>query len=78
MTVDTWIWCAWAAMFLGVEIPAIVNHIQGDTLSEQVWHYLTHPQQGLHATVGTWLGRAGVAALLVWLIGHFCFGIWTT
>ncbi|MGH3505284.1 MAG: hypothetical protein ACRDQA_30985 [Nocardioidaceae bacterium] len=77
MSIWDLLWIAWAAMFVGIEIPAAVNSTHGDTLSEHVWAWITHPHQGWHATVATWLGRAGVAALLCWLLGHFIAGWWT-
>jgi hypothetical protein len=33
----TWLWVIWLGLFLAIELPAIFNDEQGDTLSEHVW-----------------------------------------
>lgn len=77
MTIWDWMWIAWVAMFVGIETPALLNSTKGDTLSEHVWNWITHPHDGPKAGLGTWIGRMGIITLLVWLCGHFIAGWWT-
>jgi len=54
-----WLWVAWLAIFLVIEVPAIVNDTPGDTLSETVWAVVRVP-------VVWWV----LAGFLVWLVVH--------
>lgn len=52
-------WLVWLGLFLAVELPAIFNTTDGDTLSEHVWRIVSVP-------VAWWL----LAGFLVWLLVH--------
>ena len=74
MTIYSWLWTAWVAMFLIVEFCAIKFGPPGSTLSAHVWYLI-----GTKAAVKTfshWVWRAGVLALLAWSVPHFMTG-WT-
>lgn len=53
----------WLALFLAIELPAVFNNTDDDTLSEFVWDFITNSV----------IGWVGVAILLGWLIKHFLF-----
>ncbi len=73
MTIYSWLWIAWAAMFCIVEYFAITNGVPGDTLSEQVWKLIGTSADGSR-TVANWIWRGGLLALFAWLIPHFFTG----
>ncbi len=75
MTTYAWLWIAWWAMFCIVEYFAITNGVPGDTLSEQVWKLIGTSADGGRTAVN-WIWRAGLLALLAWLVPHFFTG-WT-
>lgn len=78
MTVWTWLWIGWLALFGVIESVAAFNAKGGDTLSEQVWRWLTQPRhmrEGKDPAPWVWAGRAGVTGLLIWMLLHFVFGI---
>lgn len=58
------LWLAWIAMFVIVELSAVLNHKTGDTLSEWVWHIISHP--------AVYFPFAG---FLIWLLLHFLFKV---
>lgn len=51
-------------MFVIVELSAVLNHKTGDTLSEWVWHIISHP--------AVYFPFAG---FLIWLLLHFLFKV---
>lgn len=60
-------WLLWIAMFGAIEIPALMNKKQGDTLTEHVrsWFATTTKPKG-------WKWRRGVLAVFLgWLGVHF-------
>lgn len=69
----SWLWLAWLAAFLAVEIPAAVR---GDrpgrprTLSAHVW-WLIQGRGRWHYTA-----RLGLVVLLAWLSIHLLTGGW--
>lgn len=71
MSVYTWLWIFWLAMFAVVEGFALFDKDRGDTLSEHVWKWFRindKPRQ--------WTWRRGVLAVfLVWLTVHMVAGI---
>jgi len=64
MTLMHWLWIGWVAAGIGLEMYAIFNRADGDTLSESVWSILTIPAWGKFIT---WM----LSAFLLWLIFHF-------
>lgn len=70
MTRWRWAWVAWGVVFFAIEIPASLNRVNGDTLSEQVWAFL-----GFRNPLGTgvWLRRCLMGGFWVWLTAHFFF-----
>lgn len=64
-------WLLWIALFFAIEIPAVLNKKDGDTLSEHVWQWFAikgvNPQ---HAR-----GRKfALLSLLAWMAAHFLTG----
>lgn len=57
---------------------ALYRTAPGDTLSEQIWHWLkvTPGKTPLPGVLISWRSFA-LGGFLVWLIGHFLFGWWT-
>jgi hypothetical protein len=78
MSIWTAVWIAWLAVFVVVEGWALARKAPGDTLSEQVWHWLhvTPGQTPSRAVLLSWRSFA-LAGLLLWLVGHFLLGWWT-
>ncbi|NYH79814.1 hypothetical protein FHR84_003152 [Actinopolyspora biskrensis] len=73
-----WLWAGWIGYFLVVEGIALVNTRHGDTLSEQMWRYVTQPDRRRGARKPAWWvwpGRAGVVGLGAWLMWHFLTGL---
>ncbi len=70
MSLYTMAWIMWIAMFFVIEVPAIVNRKEGDTLTEHVRKWFstrTKPSQ--------WrLRRLVLLFFLVWLVVHFFLG----
>jgi hypothetical protein len=75
-------WTAFWLTLLGIgvlgEAVALWRTVPGDTLSEQVWHWLhvTPGKTPSRAVLLSWRSFA-LAGLLVWLLGHFLLGWWT-
>jgi len=64
MTLMHWLWIGWVACGVALEMYAIFNRAQGDTLSESVWTILTIPAWGKFIA---WM----LTAFLLWLAAHF-------
>jgi hypothetical protein len=63
------LWLLWIAMFAAIEFTALGSGRPQDTLSEFVWRI---EQLGTPFTFARYL----VAALCIWLAGHFILGWW--
>lgn len=72
---DAWTaaWIAWGAAFLVIELAALFATRGRETLSAQVWDYLTRPTDRHPGLV--WLARVGLLAGLGVLGSHLAFGI---
>jgi len=68
-------WLAWFAMFLCLELPALVNRYDGDTLSEKTWAWFRVFDD--RHTPTTWVLRGVLLLFLCWLTLHLAFG-WLT
>lgn len=64
MTVMHWLWIAWIASGVVLELYAICDRADGDTLSESVWSMLSIPGWGKFIA---WM----LTAFLLWLAAHF-------
>jgi len=53
----------WFILFFAIEMPAVFNSSDDDTLSEFIWDFVTN----------SWYGWIGMAGLLGWLAYHFLF-----
>lgn len=71
MTLYSWLWIAWAAMFCIVEYFALTNGVPGDTLSEQVWMLIG---TGSERSGLNWFFRVTLVAGFAWLVPHFFTG----
>ena len=66
----TWLWVFWIAMFLAIEVPAIVNKTEGDTLSEHTRRWFATRTKPM-----AWrIRRLVLLFFLVWLVVHFFLG----
>lgn len=63
-------WLFWLAMFLVIEIPALLNKNPGDTLSEHVWNWFSI----LNKSEGWLWRRVVLAAFLLWMVWHLLTG----
>lgn len=71
-----WIIVWFGVLFLGPEIWALKNDPR-NTLSYQVWHLEGFGLTGLAQNPLHWsFAHYVVAAGVVWLVGHFVFGLW--
>lgn len=73
-----WLWLVWILFFLVVEGIALFNSSKQDTLSEQVWAYVTQPDRRRgkkSAAWWVWPGRIGIALFAGWLVFHFWTGV---
>lgn len=72
-------WYAWLAVvvlgFLAIELPALANRADGDTLSEHFWRWLKVADPRPSWLV--WTLRALLAAFLGWLALHLTLGWFT-
>lgn len=64
-------WIAWFVFFGATEGRALLNKGKGDTLSEHVWRWFNVADEPRWT-----FKRFALAAFMVWLSGHFIFGIW--
>jgi hypothetical protein len=64
MGVVQWLWIGWIVAGVGLEMYAIFDQAEGDTLSECVWSLFTIPGWGKFLT---WM----TCAFLLWLAAHF-------
>jgi hypothetical protein len=75
-------WLCWFCgaffAFLIPEVYALAAGHDENTLSAQIWHLesLTPGQHIWQWSAAHWLIGGMLAVTLVWLIGHFLFGIW--
>jgi hypothetical protein len=79
----TWYWAIWFLVtfpvaFLVPELYAIFSGHPENTLSNQVWKIETFmPGQSIVNWTAMHVLVGGVLALvLLWLVGHFTFGLW--
>lgn len=71
-------WLTWALLGIAVEIYALLNKQTGDTLSEQVWAYITGRRWPIYVPKSAaWAGRIILAVFFIWLAPHFIFAVWT-
>lgn len=63
-------WILWILMFFAIELPAVFNRQQGDTLSELVWNVFAIRGKPL----GWQLRRLALVVGLGWLVVHFLTG----
>jgi hypothetical protein len=72
ITIDNFfvMWLGWGIMFLGLEVPALIDRASDDTLSEQV-------QKGTLSSTTVWnvIWKSLVGTLLIWLFFHLVFGL---
>lgn len=71
----TVIWVALAVVGGVTELVALFSKQPGSTLSEHVWRVARVGDK--RPTVLVWLIRAMIAAVMIWLAGHFAMGWWT-
>lgn len=80
MSLWTWAWLGWGAIFCIIEGMALFNSKPGDTLSEHAWAWLGYnaPKgQALklrHPSGWTRLRRFALLAFLAWLAVHLLTG----
>ncbi|MFI0355078.1 hypothetical protein [Actinomadura sp. 9N407] len=65
-------WILWIMMFFAIELPAVFNRQQGDTLSEVIWNIFAIRGK----PVGWQLRRLALLVGLVWLVAHLVTGGW--
>ena len=75
MSVWTWAWIAWGAVFAVIEGMALFNSRPGDTLSEHAWAFLGIGE-GRKRSGWTQLRRVLLLAFMAWLTAHFLTGGW--
>ena len=66
-------WGLWGLMFLAIEGMALIDKDKGDTLSEHVWKWIG--KRGYEKPTGYKVRRGALGVGLLWLIGHFFFGV---
>ena len=76
MSIWSWLWVAWLAVFGVVEGAALTNKSKDDTLSEHVWKWFAIGQPGDRPRFTGWVQarRFGLLAFLAWLAAHFLTG----
>jgi hypothetical protein len=60
----TILWLVWIAAFFAIEVPALLNKQDGDTLSEHVWAWASIKQKGITLATAEirftcWISLAG-------------------
>jgi hypothetical protein len=75
VTIWRWYWLVWVLLGFGLpETVALLRH-NGGTLSATVW-YLSRVDPGHATPIWQWtFAHLLVFVLLVWLIFHFCWGL---
>jgi len=68
-------WLVWIALFFCLEIPALLNKQDGDTLSEHFWAWF-HVKDSRHTPI-VWVLRGALLVGLAWLFFHLGFGWFT-
>jgi hypothetical protein len=70
-------WILWVAAFFAIEIPAIRNRREGDTLTEHLRKWFA-VQSGSGPGTGRWwrLRRLALLAALAWLVVHLLRPDW--
>lgn len=63
-------WILWILMFFAIELPAVFNRQQDDTLSELVWRVFAIRGK----PIGWQLRRLALLLGLGWLVAHFLTG----
>lgn len=73
MSIWTILWLMWIVAGVAIEIPALVNREDGDTLSEHIrkWFKVKDPRP----TALTWIARGTLMSILIWFITHFFWEI---
>ena len=76
MSIWSWLWIAWFAMFGLVEGVALANKSRDDTLSEHVWKWFGIGRPGARPTMtGSVQARRFVLlGSLAWVAAHFLTG----
>lgn len=67
-------WIVWIVYFLALEIPAVVNSRNNDTLSEQLWWILGIGKR--RVTGWAYVRRIGFLLFAAWLVIHTFSGGW--
>lgn len=73
MDVWTAAWIVWLLAFLGIEVAALAATRGRETLSAQVWDYLTRPTDRHPGLV--WAARAALIAGMGVLTSHLVVGV---
>jgi len=74
VTIWTWFWVAWLAVFAILETVTIIRRDTGDTLSEHVWSWFHLVGSKSKLTKWQALTRFGFLAFWAWLTIHFLTG----
>ena len=69
---DKWtvLWIVWLALFLMIEIPAVLDKTPGNTFSEHLWKWASMKDKGTAWRVR----RLILLIVLIWLIAHLLTG----
>ncbi len=65
-------WLVWIVMFFAIEVPAIFNKQEGDTLSEHIWKWFSVNVK----SKGWRIRRIGLMATFCWIVVHLFTGGW--
>jgi hypothetical protein len=68
-----WLGLGWLLVFLLIEIPAVLNQREGDTLSEHIWRFVGWGQQ---RSRWVWFRCILFVSFGAWLIVHLASGGW--
>lgn len=74
MDVYTILWLCWGGFFAAVEGAAIATRHFSGTLSDKVRKWIG--ESSPHQNVWTYSRRGALLIFMVWLTGHFVFGLW--
>jgi hypothetical protein len=75
LSIWSWLWIAWLAIFATLETIALRDKDPDDTFSEFVWRTLRIRDR--RPTALTWAARVALIIGGTWLTGHLAFGWWT-